>query len=305
MIHSMTGFSSRSFTFKDETYKVEIKTLNHRFLDLKLRIPRDLNSFEPIFKPLVEKELKRGSVELWVEKLSQRNEKTESIRINDEQAQTAHTLLTKLAHRFSLSEGVSLRDLITFPDVIEKTTGVVLTSEETLEFESLLKLEVTKGLQELNRMRLVEGGKLSQALLEIIAQFKKAHQNFLQMRTVIQSRAKEKIKKRVEQCFEAYSTSDEKLRALMETRIAQEVSYTLEKLDIEEELTRFKGHVDQIEILLTQGGMVGKKLDFMFQELNREINTLGNKSQDLGVSQEVIGLKMWIEQMREQSLNLE
>ena len=91
----------------------------------------------------------------------------------------------------------------------------------------------------------------------------------------------------------------------METRIAQEISYALDKLDVEEELTRFKGHIDQIETLLTQGGHVGKKLDFLFQELNREINTLGNKAQDLDVSQDVISLKMWVEQMREQSLNLE
>jgi uncharacterized protein (TIGR00255 family) len=154
-------------------------------------------------------------------------------------------------------------------------------------------------------MRAQEGTKLRDALLQIIAEFRKIYNFFVSAQSQIQTRARDKIKKRIEQCFEAYGTTDEKLRALMETRIAQEISYTLDKLDIEEELTRFKGHIDQIEALLLAGGQVGKKLDFMFQELNREVNTLGNKAQDLNVSQEVIELKMRIEQMREQSLNLE
>jgi uncharacterized protein (TIGR00255 family) len=154
-------------------------------------------------------------------------------------------------------------------------------------------------------MRKAEGGKLRDALLSIMSLFRGSYTKFLGLREEIRGRARDKIKKRIEQCFESYGTTDEKLRALMETRIAQEISYALDKLDVEEELTRFKGHIDEIEKLLRVGGPVGKKLDFMFQELNREINTLGNKSQDLGVSQEVIELKMWIEQMREQSLNLE
>lgn len=85
----------------------------------------------------------------------------------------------------------------------------------------------------------------------------------------------------MEQCFESFTTPDAQMRALMETRISQEIALSLDKMDIEEELNRFRGHVDQIEHLMAIGGLIGKKLDFMFQELNREINTLGNKAQDL------------------------
>ena len=142
-------------------------------------------------------------------------------------------------------------------------------------------------------------------MVSLLEQFKNTHQRFLSLRVQIQKKSQEKIKKRLEQCFEAYTSPDAKMRALMETRIAQEISYALDKMDIEEELNRFKGHVDQIEHLLGEGGLVGKKLDFMFQEVSREINTLANKAQDLDISHDVIELKTWVEQLREQSLNLE
>ena len=303
MIDSMTGYASRQFVFKDDTYKIEMKSLNHRFLDLKVRMPRDFNIFESVLKPLVEKRIKRGSVDLWIERLSS-SKTAATVRINEHQARLAHLTLTKLAEDYKLDK-ISLRDLVSFPDVLEKSSGNELSLEEIPAIEKLLMAEVELAVSDLITMRKQEGEKLRKALLAIVGSFRKAHERLVGFRGQIRMRAQEKIKKRIEQCFEAYPTNDERLRALMESRIAQEISYTLDKLDVEEELTRFKGHVDQIESLLNDGGQVGKKLDFLFQELNREINTLGNKSQDLGVSQEVIELKMWVEQMREQSLNLE
>jgi uncharacterized protein (TIGR00255 family) len=304
MIQSMTGFSTRMITILGEPYKVELKSLNHRFLDLKLRMPRSFNAFEAKIKTVVESKVKRGSVEVWIEKV-QTGKVENHVRVNETAAYAAFKVLNDLRHQFKITEDVSLRDLISFPEVIEKNTGHELSPEEEKVVSSEILKALDLGIDELLLMRNQEGEKLKQALLQIIVEFRKVHGMFLTARTQIQVRAQAKIKKRIEQCFEAYATSDEKLRSLMETRIAQEITYTLEKLDIEEELTRFIGHIDQIEILLNQGGQVGKKLDFMFQELNREVNTLGNKAQDLGVSQEVIELKMRIEQMREQSLNLE
>lgn len=303
-IHSMTGYSSRTFSFLDQAYKIELKSLNHRFLELKLRTPREWNSFETSLRSLVESKLKRGSVEVWVERLSTGAGANE-IQVNLKQAEYAHQLLSDLSLRFNLAEKVSLRDLLTFPEVIGKGAGSILTEEQMAQLKTILLEEVSKAIDDLIKMRIQEGAKLQVALLAIIDQFKAAHARFVSLRDQIQKRAQEKIRKRIEQCFEAYTTPDSQMRALMETRIAQEISYALDKLDIEEELTRFIGHVTEIGKLLSTGGLVGKKLDFMFQELNREINTLGNKAQDLDVSQDVISLKMWVEQMREQSLNLE
>jgi uncharacterized protein (TIGR00255 family) len=305
-IHSMTGFSTRTFSFLDQTYKVELKSLNHRFLEIKLRTPREWASFEAALRLLVESKLKRGSVEIWVERSSSSSSSNANeIQINSAQAEHAYRVLSELALRFNLTNNISLRDLITFPEVIGKGSVCVLSDAQLAELKSILLSEVSKGIDELVKMRAQEGAKLQSVLLAIVEQFKAAHSRFLNLRDHIRSRAQEKIRKRIEQCFEAFTTPDAQMRALMETRIAQEISYALDKLDIEEELTRFIGHVDEVEKIFRQGGLVGKKLDFMFQELNREINTLGNKAQDLDVSQDVISLKMWVEQMREQSLNLE
>ena len=304
MIQSMTGFSTRICMVRGEPYKIELKSLNHRFLDLRLRMPRGFNAFESQIKAIVEAKIKRGSVEVWIERV-QLGKSEVSIRVNEPVAEAAFRTLNELRHRFEISEGVTLRDLVSFPDVIEKNSSPEVSPED----EKIISTEILKalgqGVQELLTMREQEGSKLKIALLTIVSELRQAHERFLEARSQIQARAQAKVKKRIEQCFESYPTSDSQLRALMETRIAQEITYSLEKLDIEEELTRFKGHIDQIEALLDQGGQVGKKLDFMFQELNREVNTLGNKAQDLGVSQDVIDLKMRIEQMREQSLNLE
>lgn len=303
-ILSMTGYASRTFSYLDQNYKIELKSLNHRFLELKLRTPREWSSFETSLRSLVESKLKRGSVEFWVERVSIGGAANE-IQVNLKQAEYAHQLLSDLSLRFNLSEKVSLRDLVTFPEVVGKGNSVSLTDEQLGQLKTLLLDEGAKALDDLVKMRGQEGAKLQTALLAIVEQFRLAHGRFVALRDQIRKRAQEKIRKRIEQCFEAYSTPDSQMRALMETRIAQEISYALDKLDIEEELTRFIGHVTEIEKILKAGGHVGKKLDFMFQELNREINTLGNKAQDLEVSQDVISLKMWVEQMREQSLNLE
>ena len=308
MIVSMTGFASRIFTHGEETYKMELKSLNHRFLDLKVRIPRDLAPFETPVKAALEAGIKRGSIDLWIERQSGTKGDGKSdagFRVDEERARSAHASLESLRVRLGLQEPVTLRDVISFPEVVIRAGAEERDSAQLAALESRLLAELGQLIRDLTDMRKSEGGRLQEALLAIVAGFRESHGKFLMLRDEIRNRARDKVRKRIEQCFEAYPTSDERLRALMETRIAQEISAVLDRLDVEEELTRFKGHIDAIETLLKNGGAVGKKLDFLFQELNREINTLGNKSQDLGVSGEVIELKTRIEQMREQSLNLE
>jgi len=308
MIISMTGFASRIFTLGEETYKMELKSLNHRFLDLKVRIPRDLASFEAPIKVALEAGIKRGSIDLWIER--QNGTKSDGkndagFRVDEERARVAHAALESLRARLGLQEPVTLRDVISFPEVVVRAGADERDAGQLAELEKKMTAELGFLIRDLTDMRKSEGGRLQEALLGIVSGFRESHGKFLQLRDDIRNRARERVKKRIEQCFEAYPTTDDRLRALMETRIAQEISSVLDRLDVEEELTRFKGHIDAIETLLKNGGAVGKKLDFLFQELNREVNTLGNKSQDLGVSGEVIELKTRIEQMREQSLNLE
>ncbi len=309
-IQSMTGFSSRTFAFKGQQFKIELKSLNHRFLEIKFRLPRELNAAEPMLRPLLEGKIKRGSIEIWVEKQSAAGANSE-IQLNMTQALRAYGLLSQLKNEFNLDTGISLRDITGFPDVLGKATGVWLQEGEWSEFLGALVTEFNHARDELVKMRQMEGEKLRQALLVIIRQMRETSQRLNEQREVIRQRSKDKIKKKIELCFEAYPTADAQMRALMESRLAQEIAISLDRLDIEEELTRYAGHIEQLEKLLSvpldsaANAPLGKKLDFLLQELNREVNTLGNKSQDLEMSQEVIQLKLWVEQLREQCMNLE
>ena len=305
MICSMTGFSSRVFSFNGENYKIELKSLNHRFLEVKFRIPKEWSVLEASLKALLETKLKRGALDLWIERANEVKSSSAELRINMQQAEKAMDQLKELQRKLKITDPISIRDVLSFPDVMTKPTAPQLSEETLSELKATLMEELNGALDDLVRARAVEGDKIKKSILTVVEQFRNAHLRFLNLRINMQRKAHEKVRKKVEQCFESFTTPDAQMRALMETRISQEIALTLDKLDIEEELARFRGHVDEIEHMISIGGLIGKKLDFMFQELNREINTLGNKAQDLNISHEVIELKTWVEQLREQCLNIE
>ncbi len=305
MICSMTGFSTRVFSYNGENYKIELKTLNHRFLEMKFRIPKEWSTLEAPVKTLLESKLKRGSVDVWIERASETRSNSAEFRINSQQAEKAFDLLKDLQKKLKLTDAITIRDILNFPDVLSKPTAPQLSDEALIELKLTLMEEMNGALEDLVRSRATEGDKIKKSILTVIEQFRNTHLRFMNLRITMQRKSQERVRKKIEQCFESFTTTDAQMRALMETRIAQEIALMLDKLDIEEELNRYRGHVDEIEHILSIGGLIGKKLDFMFQELNREINTLGNKAQDLNISHEVIELKTMVEQLREQSLNVE
>ena len=305
MICSMTGFSTRVFSYNGENYKIELKTLNHRFLEMKFRIPKEWSALEAPVKALLESKLKRGSVDVWIERASETRSNSAEFRINSQQAEKAFDLLKDLQKKLKLTDAITIRDILNFPDVLSKPTAPQLSDEALIELKLTLMEEMNGALEDLVRSRATEGDKIKKSILTVIEQFRNTHLRFMNLRITMQRKSQERVRKKIEQCFESFTTTDAQMRALMETRIAQEIALMLDKLDIEEELNRYRGHVDEIEHILSIGGLIGKKLDFMFQELNREINTLGNKAQDLNISHEVIELKTMVEQLREQSLNVE
>ena len=249
MIYSMTGFASKSFSFEGQQFRIELKSLNHRFLELKLRIPRELNALEPALRAQVEKKIKRGSVELWIERQAVAANAGD-LQLNVPQATQVYKVLSELREKFKISEGITVRDITAFSDVITKGGGGAIPEGQWEIFQKLVEGEINGALEGLLKMRAHEGEKLKQALLVITGQFKAAHQRLLGQREQIRTRTREKIKKKIEQCFEAYPTADAQMRALMESRIAQEIAIGLERVDIEEELTRYTGHVEQLEKLL-------------------------------------------------------
>ncbi len=301
---SMTGFGSAEGTLGEQKIRVEAKSVNHRFLDLKVRLPREYQPAETATKALVQSRFSRGAIELKVERLAD--------AAGEEGAAVELVLDVELARRYlekfrelGLALGVpgeiSLRDLANYPDVLVRKSGE-LSSEEIWKN---LKPVVSRALDGLEEMRRHEGAALAKILLDAAAELERTIESLRGKRQAVTVKYPERIREKVRAIFESYPLSEGNIQAVLESRISQELSMLVDRTDIEEELVRFQGHLAHLRKILQEGGQVGRKLDFVLQELGREINTLGNKAQDYGMSEEVVSAKVRLEQLREQVMNLE
>lgn len=329
MILSMTGWASQEFVWKNFVFRIELKSLNHRFLDQKYRFPRDLSRelafLENSFRAMLEKQVKRGSVEVLLDyqesKVSEESgqgvgQGAGSV-IDHEAAKQAYLSLKKVADDLGLAGTLKMRDVLAFPNVLDRRVNTVVLFSQAEEQEVFLKTAsqaFQEAVRHLLEMRALEGQKLQKALLVLLNQMSEKADVLKDRRTQIQLQAQQKIKRRMEQAIESFPAQidqNEWAKKILEAKIAQEVSLLLERLDIEEELTRFQGHLHELvnlfegRSLVAEKSSLGKKVDFLLQETNREVNTMSNKAQDLDLSQTVVELKLLIEQIREQSLNLE
>lgn len=301
-VHSMTGFSSTEGTLGNQPVRVEVKSLNHRFLDIKVRLPRDLSSIEPQVRHQLQSRFSRGSIDLKLERISTSGqEQPLSVQANLELAASYHSALKELQKRLGLKDAITTMDVATLPEVLTRSTPEPRSEELWQELEPLLE----KSLGRLLEMRAHEGAALVGTLRATIEDLHATIQQLRAKRVACEAAYREKITERVAAVFEAYPLAEASIQPLLESRIAQELALLLDRTDIEEELTRFKGHLDHFLKILNAGGQVGRKLDFILQELHREINTLGNKAQDFSMSEEVVQTKVRLEQLREQVMNLE
>jgi uncharacterized protein (TIGR00255 family) len=189
--------------------------------------------------------------------------------------------------------------------VISKKSGMLEDVLPEKELFAVFEPSVTKALSTLTEMRAMEGDKLRKLILDMLSDIKSNTQKIKSKRQSSLDQMKSRIKDKVSSVFETYPLNDSNAKALLETRMAQELAIIVDRTDFEEELQRLAGHLDHFEKVVTEGGPVGRKLDFILQELGREINTLGNKAQDISISELVVQTKTKLEQIREQVMNIE
>jgi uncharacterized protein (TIGR00255 family) len=297
MIYSMTGYAAVS----DEavtadhalgTLSVEIRSVNHRYLDVQFRLPDELRSFEPGMRELVAARLTRGKVECRVG--FQKTPASQlALQINLRLLEQLVELDRRVRGHLPDAASLTVSDVIRWPGIVE-ADAIPL---EQLREQAQALLE--RALQDFEASRAREGDKLKSLLLERVKR----------MEELV-----EKVKPRIPQLITAYQERlGTRLREALkdvsanldEDRIRQEVVLFSSKVDVEEELSRLIAHLSETRRILTGGGAAGKRLDFLMQELNREANTLGSKSVDMDVSQTSLELKVLIEQMREQVQNIE
>ncbi len=292
MIKSMTGFGRCEITENNRKFTVEMKAVNHRYLDIIVKMPKKLNFFEAAIRSELKNYMSRGKVDLFItyEDLS---EGSVGVRYNKELAAEYLKYLNEMRQDFGLEDDIRVSTLSKLPDV--------LTMEEEDGSEEELWLELKKALDGAAELfvesRISEGEHLKKDLLEKLDGMLKLVDFISERSPQIIAEYSQKLRDKVVEML-GDNTVDE-------GRLITEVTIFADKVCVDEELVRLRSHIESMKSALTEGGSIGRKLDFIAQEMNREANTILSKSNDLEISNCGIELKTEIEKVREQIQNIE
>lgn len=292
MIKSMTGFGRREVLKDSRKFTVELKSVNHRYLDVNIRMPKKLNFFETSIRTLLKSYADRGKVDIFItyEDLSQSQV---SVKYNAALAAEYLKYLNQMAEEFSLDNDVRVSTLSRYPEVFTMEE----CSEDEDELWNGLKEALEGAFSQFVEMRTKEGERLKEDIL---------------LKLDLLSEQIRFIEERSPQIIAEYRTKlEEKMRELLEdtqiddNRIAAEVILFADKICTDEEVVRLKSHIQHMKETLEESNGIGRKLDFIAQEMNREANTILSKANDLDISNRAISLKTEIEKIREQIQNIE
>lgn len=293
MAKSMTGFGIGEF--KDQYYNlsVECKTINHKYLDINPRIPRKLSFLEDKLRFLIKDHLGRGRVDIFV-KFETVTSVGSQLVYDAELAKQYYHILKNIKSDFGLEEPISPVDIAKFPDVVKITEDE--DDEEILW--NMLSDAANKALENLCNMRIIEGKKLEKDILARADLLERSVCDLEKYTDTIEKEYKDKLYARISELLDDPKVVDE-------YRLAQEVAIYADKSNITEEIVRFKSHINQLRDTVTADESVGRKMDFLIQEMNREVNTMGSKSSDVSIANLVINMKAELEKIREQVQNIE
>lgn len=292
MIKSMTGFGRYELTEGTRKYTVEMKSVNHRYLDVNIKMPKKLYMFESALRNELKKYASRGKVDIFIT-LEDLSENNAMVKYNKELASEYMTYLKQMAEDFGIDNDIRVSTLSRYPEV--------LSMEDVEEDEEELWKELQTAFQGAAKQfvdaRVVEGEQLCKDLVDKLDGMLE-HVAFIEERSPqLVKEYREKLEAKVQELL-----GDVKVD---EARLLTEVTIFADKSCVDEEIVRLKSHISTVRSILTNGGDVGRKLDFMAQEMNREANTTLSKANDLEISNRAIELKTEIEKIREQIQNIE
>lgn len=288
MTRSMTAFSHRELNTEHGKLSWEARTVNHRYLDISLRLPEEFRSMENSFREIIQQRLKRGKVELNLRFVAMQGSANE-IQINEPLARALIIACRQLEAITDNAEAVKAIDILRWPGVAQDAPpdmNILKAHAEALLDETL---------DDLLETREREGKRLADFIFQRCDQIAEITVRIRKHRPSIITAQREKILKRIEELKISPDYN----------RIEQELVILAQRLDVDEELDRLMAHLDEINDVLERDEPVGRRLDFLMQELNREANTLASKSNDADTTQAAVDLKVMIEQMREQVQNIE
>ena len=288
---SMTGFGRASLESNGKNYIIEIKTVNNKYSDITVKSPKRLSFMEDKIRKQIANRITRGKVEVSVSFFDFSN-KSKNVVLNKEIAKEYIKQLREIADENNLSENISVVEIAKLPDILNSIDS---DNDEEIAGEALKCLNMA--LDSLIEMRKAEGENIKQDLLVRIERVQNLVDKIAENSKGIVEEYVSKLEKRVKEIL--------KTDVVDENRIAQEAVIYADKTSIEEELTRLNSHIVQFKELVNSDGPVGKKLDLMIQEMNRETNTIGSKAGSGEITKAVIDLKVELEDIREQIQNIE
>lgn len=292
MIYSMTGYGRAEQDFEEYSIAVEIRSVNSRYLDINFRTPDILSTQEYELKKVVQEFCTRGQLSVRVNLNSPENRWTKPT-VDHALLSQYQQILQEMQNTLGIDEQPQLSDYLRLPDVVTFEEDLPDTDVLFARVEGVLKT----ALNELQGMRQKEGEALKQDFLERLTWLEESLENLQESASENSQTVLESLRSRIDNLLDDVPVDED--------RLAQEVAYIADKVDTTEEIVRFQSHIKQFRNLLKDGDSVGKKLNFLLQEMNREINTIGAKSNNSEISHLVVDVKNELEKLREQVQNIE
>lgn len=294
MLKSMTGYGRSEFVDENYDLSFEMKAVNHKFLDIQVKLPYFLNFCEEDIKKVVRKKLSRGRVDIFIRGKQKFSENNSALDINYELASAYFEAYKSISTKLGIDASVGIGHIVRNDNVVEVKSSEI--DEEYLKNNVLESVE--KAVDELVSMRIVEGENLNKDLLDNLSAFENNLENIIERKEDVLNNQIDRLKLKLNEFCGELSESEV-------NRLNLEVIFYTDKLDISEEITRLHSHIQNFKKFLNLESQVGKKIEFLLQEMNREINTIASKSNNYAISTYVIEMKVIIEKLREQIQNVE
>lgn len=288
---SMTGFGRANYENEGRIYNVEIKSVNHRYCDVSVKMPRCISYLEEKVKKEIVNSISRGKIDIYIT-FENNSAKGKNIKINKELAKIYIDELKELANENDINSNIAVTEISKFPDVL-----VIENVEEEDIIWNELELVLKEALENFIIMRTQEGNKIKEDLEKRIEKIKEKVSKISEYSTGLVEEYVVKLETRIKEILKTDVVDHERLN--------QEIVIYADKCSIEEELTRLNSHIGQFKSFINMENAIGKKIDFLIQEMNRETNTIGSKSGSLEITNMVIEIKTEIEDIREQIQNIE
>ena len=293
MAISMTGFGRGEFKNDNYHFLVECKTINHKYCDINVRLPRKISFLEDKIRNYVKNFVKRGRVDLYI-KLDLIGSEDVNLKFDDKLATQYVNILKEIKDKFDLQDDISVMNVAKFPEIV-----ICEEKEEDEDlYWSMLKEALDMSMEKLTQMRKEEGEKLAIDTIERCDILANLIDEIEKYSNTVVDEYREKLNNRISEILENPSIIDE-------NRLAQEVAIFADKSSITEEIVRFRSHIEQLRKTVEKNDSIGRKIDFLIQEMNREVNTTGSKSSNINITNLVVEVKSELEKIREQIQNIE